>query len=219
MSENELWEHYNGLLLSPDTGRVRKLIVRYELFKQAMEVPGDVLECGVFKGAGLFYWLKLIKIFAPESKRRAIGFDTFGSFADTLLDYEKASATEFVDEAAFEGTSVESLMALARQCGMEDQVELVPGDITTTASEYVAANPGFRIALLHLDLDTYNGTRAALEAFYDNITGGGIVVLDEYGRRQWGESDAVDEFIRDRGIKIESIPHSDKPTAFFRKPL
>ena len=47
------------------------------------------MECGVFKGAGFMYWLKLLKLFAHEEQRMVIGFDTFKSFADSLLEYEK----------------------------------------------------------------------------------------------------------------------------------
>ena len=51
MSKNEklLWDAYNNLLLSDDTDRLKKLIARYEIFKKAMKVPGDIVECGVFK--------------------------------------------------------------------------------------------------------------------------------------------------------------------------
>lgn len=213
-----IWDFYNGLLLSSDVDRIRKLLVRYELFKQALEVPGDIVECGVFKGAGAFYWLKLLGIFAPEAQRRVIGFDTFGSFADSLLDYERASAANFVAETEFEGVSVDDLMAKADATGFGGKLELVAGDIGQTAAAYVGANTGFRIALLHLDLDTYHGTKAALEAFYPNVSAGGLIVLDEYGKRGWGESDAVDEFFADKNVCLEAINSTFQPTALIRKP-
>ena len=28
----------------------------------SQEIPGDILECGVFKGTGHIFWLKLLKI-------------------------------------------------------------------------------------------------------------------------------------------------------------
>lgn len=213
-----IWDFYNGLLLSSDVDRIRKLLVRYELFKQAMGVPGDIVECGVFKGAGAFYWLKLLGIFAPVAQRRVIGFDTFGSFADSLLDYERDSAASFVAETEFEGVSVDDLMDKANATGLGDKLELVAGDIGETAGAYVSANPGFRIALLHIDLDAYHGTKAALEAFYPIVSPGGLIVLDEYGKRGWGESDAVDEFFADKNVCLEAINDTFQPTALIRKP-
>ena len=50
-SEQELRDSYNPLLLSADVGRLREMPVRYDLFRRSLEVPGDVVECGVFKGA------------------------------------------------------------------------------------------------------------------------------------------------------------------------
>ncbi len=219
MDEDNIWDFYNGLLLSSDTDRIRKLLTRYELFKQALLVPGDIVECGVFKGAGAFYWLKLLHILTPVAQRRVVGFDTFGAFADSLLDYERETANAFVGEASFEGTSVDELMGKAKAAGLDNRFELVAGDIMETAPQYVKSNPGFRIALLHLDFDTYHGTKAALDAFYDHVTPGGLIILDEYGKRGWGESDAVDEFFADKAAKIEAINDTFQPTALIRKPL
>ena len=58
--DQELWNSYNNLLLSSDTDRIKKLLARYEVFKKAMKVPGDIVECGVFKGSG--FMLSLIHI-------------------------------------------------------------------------------------------------------------------------------------------------------------
>lgn len=215
-NENKLWESYNNLLLSDDTDRVKKLLARYEIFKKAIKVPGDIVECGVFKGAGFFYWLKLIKLFVPEEPRRVIGFDTFESFSDSLLDYEKESAKLFVDEALFDGIDPNEILKKANAAGFTNS-ELIAGDVLNSIPKYKKENKGFRICLLHLDLDTYLGTKAALENFYDLVTPGGIILLDEYGKRGWGESDAVDEFFADKKKNILSVKISYQPTSFIIK--
>jgi len=217
-SENSLWDSYNTLLLSPDTDRIRKLLVRYELFKMTLDIPGDIVECGVFKGAGWMYWLKLLELYARGEQKRVIGFDTFGSFADSLLDYERESAKAFTDEAAFEGVNPDDIIASAHKAGFTN-AELVPGDVTETLTEYIKRNPGFRISLLHLDFDTYHGTKVALEHMYDLVTPGGLILLDEYGKRGWGESDAVDEFFSGKGVEIKAVRNSFQPTAYIKKPL
>lgn len=219
MTEDELiWDYYNGLLLGPDSDRLRKLFVRYELFKKALESPGDIVECGVFKGAGLFFWAKLLNIHAPEAQKKVIGFDTFGKpFADSLLDYEKESAKDFVDESNFEGISTNDLYEKAEKANLRERIELISGDITETAEEYTKNNTGFRISLLNLDFDTYQGTKSALEAFFPYIAPGGIVVFDEYGKRGWGESDAVDEYFSNKEENIQAINDCFQPTAYIQK--
>lgn len=217
-SSNELWNSYNTLLLSPDIERIRKLLVRYELFNLTLDIPGDIVECGVFKGAGLMYWLKLLNLYARGEQKRVVGFDTFGAFAESLLDYERESAKAFTTEAGFEGETPEGILALAQQAGFNN-TELIPGDVIQTLPTYVKANPGFRISLLNLDFDTYHGTSVALENLYDLVTPGGIIVLDEYGKRGWGESDAVDEFFKGKAVEIKAVRGSFQPTAYIRKPI
>jgi len=214
--QSKLWDSYNTLLMSPDTSRIQKLLVRYELFKISSSVPGDIIECGVFKGAGWMYWLKLLDLYSRGEQKRVVGFDVFSNFATSLLDYEKESAEEFTSEAKFEGINPGQILSQARDAGFMNG-ELIAGDVLETIPEYVNSNPGFRISLLNLDFDTYHGTKVALESFYDFLSPGAVVVLDEYGKRGWGESDAVDEFIKNKSIKLEAIRGSHQPTAFFIK--
>ena len=218
-SEELLWNSYNHLMLSGDTSRIRKLIVRYELLKMSLDVPGDIVECGVFKGAGFMYWLKLLDLYARGEQKKVVGFDTFSTFAmDSLLEYERESVKAVVGESQFEGVNPSDILSLAELSGFTN-AELVAGDVTKTLPKYVADNPGFRISLLNLDFDTYYGTKVALEELYSLVTPGGIIILDEYGKRGWGESDAVDEFLANKAVKVNAIRNSFQPTAYIIKPL
>jgi hypothetical protein len=217
VSDSEIWDAYNTLLLSPDVERIRKLVARYELFKMSIQVPGDIVECGVFKGAGLLYWLKLLSIFAPGSIKRVVGFDTFGPLPDSLGDAEKPTFEQFFNEADWQSGAPESLRRVITDAGFESRVELVKGDVTQTAAAYASAHPGFRISLLHLDLDSYEGTRAALEHFFPLVVKGGVIVFDEYADPTWCESQAVDEYFRDRAVELRTLSFAHKPTAYVIK--
>ncbi len=71
---------------------------------------------------------------------------------------------------------------------------------------------------MNLDLDTYKGTKSALDSFYKKISRGGIILLDEYGKRGWGETDAVDEFLNDhKELEIKTTEYSNQPTAYIVK--
>jgi hypothetical protein len=87
-----------------------------------------------------------------------------------------------------------------------------------TIPRYADANPGFRVALLSLDFDTYDSTRVCLTHMYPLVVPGGVVVFDDYAVRGWGESDAADEFLRGRDVTLQSFPWAMSPTAFFEKP-
>ena len=60
MNSKKIFDAYNLLLESDDIERLKKIIVRYELFKKSLKITGDIIECGVFKGTGHIFWLKLL---------------------------------------------------------------------------------------------------------------------------------------------------------------
>ena len=60
---NDIWDIYNSFILSDDIDRLKKILVRFNLYKMTKDLPGDIVECGVFKGVGFTFWLKLLKIF------------------------------------------------------------------------------------------------------------------------------------------------------------
>jgi hypothetical protein len=214
---DDLWRSYNSLLLGHDYSRIRKLLVRYRLFEISLSVPGDIIECGVFKGVGLIYWAKLLEIFAPNSRKHVIGFDVFGPFKRVALQVEEINVASRHDQIA-EHINMIDIAAIVEAASLTHRVELVEGDITHTSSAYVAGHYGLRISLLHLDLDTYAGTKAALTAFWPIVSRGGVIIFDEYGIKDMGESQAVDEFFIHMDIQPQAVEYSDTPTAYVIKP-
>jgi len=215
MNDDILWDSYNNLLLSDDVDRIRKLVARYELFKLVLDVPGSIAECGVFKGAGWIYWLKLLRIFAPGERKFVYGFDTFKGFSEELLEYERKTADDFVTEAAFKGIDPGELDTKAKSWGFDNGV-LIPGEVTESIPKFASDNPGLRFSLINLDFDTYEGTKVALESFFPMMSPGGVIILDEYGKEGWGESDAVDEFIKDKNLRIRAVRQSSQPSAYIQ---
>ncbi len=220
MDEQKRWDLYNDFSLWGETDRFSKMLARYELFKRVLELPGDIVEGGVLKGAGVLYWAKLIQIFNPLSRRKVIGFDTFEGYPeDTSKEHDKKIAKAFTAEQIAEKkmVSVESIIEAAEAQGLADRVELVKGDASQTIPEYVKAHPGFRISLLNLDFVLYDPTLAAMQELYPRVVTGGVVVLDEYAVADKGESDAVDEVLRGQAVELKNFSWAKSPTAYFIK--
>ena len=215
-NEDDLWRCYNYLLLSSDRSRIRKLLIRYRLFEMSLSVPGDIVECEVFKGAGLCYWAKLLEIFAHNSRKQVIGFDGFGFFKELPLQPGEQDNASRHDSIA-ERTGKEEITDAVNLAGLAHRIELVEGDIAQSAPAYVQRRYGFRISLLHLDLDTYGGTKAALNAFWPVVSPGGVIIFDEYAVDGMGESNAVDEFLKDANVGLSAVPFSETPTAYLIK--
>lgn len=220
MEEQKRWDLYNNFSLWGHTDRFSKMLARYELFKQIMEMPGDIVEGGVLKGAGVLYWAKLIQIFNPMSRRKVIGFDTFKGYPENSSQaHDQATAKAFTAEQIAEQklVSVEAIMQAAEAQGLSERIELVEGDANQTIPDYVEANPGFRVALLNLDFVLYDPTLAAMQHLYPRVLPGGIVVLDEYAVPGKGESDAVDQVLEKKEIEFMNFSWAKSPTAYFIK--
>lgn len=221
VSQN-LYNNFNGFIISEDRRVFSKLIARTLLYNQVKNIPGDIVECGVFKGTGIYTFLKLKNIFNPNSSKKVIGFDFFDT--KNLIDsissnIEKNtmstlfSEREFSHECSFKNQFENQLI----QNGfLKSDFELIQGDVSETSKEFSEQNPGFKISLLYMDLDLEIPTYNTLNNFWENITKGGIIVFDEYGYHKWTESKGVDRFIKEKNLEIKCLDYMC-PTAYIKK--
>jgi len=203
-----------------------KFLAHVNIFNQTIGVPGHIVECGVFKGMSLVTFTKLIEVLCPaDSLKRVIGFDTFEGFAalhdkDGPPNAQRGKVQGGWNSRQFM-PALEQLIEITQRDSMVprvQRVELVKGDATRTIPDYVKRNPGTRISLLHLDMDVYEPTLAALTHLYPLVSPGGMVLLDEYGMDGFpGESAAFDEYFGSNRPRLEKFPYTPTPGGFFRK--
>jgi hypothetical protein len=178
---------------------LKRFLALYEIFKLALPVKGSVVECGVFKGFGLMSWAKLSTMLEPENlTRRIYGFDTFAGFPSVSSN----DATPVADVAAggLRADSHDELQALIEEydrdrfLGHVDKVHLVKGDLVETIPRFLASHPHLVVSLLFLDVDLYEPTKAALEAFVPRMPKGAVIAFDELDNPMWpGETLAAIE--------------------------
>lgn len=221
-TSQEIYDAFNDLIFSPDTKVLGKLIARALLAEKTKDIPGDILECGVFKGSGMLSWLKLKKLLFPNSMKKVIGFDFFDtdSLVKSLSGIDQKRMKELFEERAFkhEAGAGEWVRQKIEDAGFTPaDYELVKGDISQTAKGFIEKRPGFKISLLYLDLDLSGPTFEALTAFWPRVSRGGLVVFDEYAYHQWSESQGVDQFFENKKVKI-NILDFNAPTAYILKP-
>ena len=198
-----------------------KLLARAILLDRVKDVPGDIIECGVFKGTGVVSFLKIKKYLCPNSHKKVIGFDFFDT--DGLLkslsnqDQEAMSALfkdrGFEHEQGFVSYLKQSIESFGFQ---EHEFELVQGDISKTIKEYISDKPGLKISLLYIDLDIEKPTYDVLCATWDRMSKGGMIVFDEYAYHCWSESIGVDRFFKDKNVVVRSLNFMG-PTAYVIK--
>jgi hypothetical protein len=184
-----------------------RFLVHYELFKMIYELPGVIVDLGVFRGASTFTFAKLAEIFCPTDVRKVVyGFDSFTGFP--MVTPEDGGDLPEIgrNPGGFQGgsTIVQDLdlarraMNADKHLGHIDRVKLVEGDICETIPRFVEQQgAGLRVALLNIDCDLYEPTKVALEHFVPLMVHGGIIILDEYALVTFGgESKAVDEYFQ-----------------------
>jgi O-methyltransferase len=165
-------------------GRVRDRITMppercyrlYELARHVRTLPGGVAECGSYRGATARFLSELL----PD--RELDLFDTFEGFPD--VDTSRDGTWKAGDFGSTSAADVARYLQGTR-------AELHPGRVPET----LAAVADKRFCFVHLDMDLYEPTRAALPFFHSRMVGGGCILIDDYGLRTGrGIEPAVREF-------------------------
>jgi len=124
--------------------------------KACEKVDGDLAEVGVYKGATAALILKV-------SGKKLHLFDTFQGLPDSEGKFEKGEWT---------GTLGAVKQNLAR---WESRVEYHVGLFPESAKGL-----DVRFSFVHLDMDLYAGTKAALEWFWPRLSKGGAILSHDY---------------------------------------
>ena len=213
---SKAWNYENGFYLTSHVSRLAKSIAHYELYKKIVDLPGDIVEAGTFKGTSLIRFATFREILENQYSRKLISFDIFGKFPEETSQAIDQDFIENFSAEAGEGISKEELESVLDKKGFSNY-ELVRGNVLETIPKYKENNPQLRISLLHIDVDVYDATLCCLKNLYERVVQGGLIVFDDYNVIH-GATKAVDEFMCDNNIKapIRKLPYYNRPTYMFK---
>jgi hypothetical protein len=223
MPSNEVYTHFNNFIFSNDTKILGKLLHRYDFFTKTKDLPGDIVELGVFKGSGIATFSKFLDIYCPNSNKKIIGFDIFDVLeANEILDkdskLDKLSMKTVYSRVENEDLTLEKVTQQLQNMEIHKKYILVKGDIENTIPTFLKENPGFRISLLYIDVDLDRPTYLGLKYLWDRILPGGIILFDEYEYHKFSESVGVEKFLQEKNIKYElKSTNWIAPTAYLVK--
>ena len=191
---------------------IKQFLIRYELVKLINNVPGDIIECGVCGGRGLFSLLQSHLILEPKFfYRKIIGFDTFNGF--TNIGDKDNKDTNKIGDFCFENyNELIELGKIHTEYMFNDlnKIELIKGNAEITIPEYLDKNKHILISLLYLDFDLYLPTKIALEFFLPRMPKGSVIVFDEiHFKRFPGETLALLETFNINNYRIQNILNSN----------
>ena len=213
---NKAFEYENNFWLSANVNRISKVIAHYELYKMVINLSGDIVECGIFKGASFVRFAMIREILGNPSSKKLIGFDCFGKFPKTMFKHDKKALKDWTAVAGDQSISRKDLIDVLEHKDCSINFDLVEGDITETVPTYVDEHPELKISLLNLDTDIYEPAVIILKYLWPKIISGGVLILDDYGVFP-GETKAVDEYFAGIDVKIQKFPFSKTPSFIIKE--
>lgn len=143
----------------------------------ANEVPGDLIETGVWRGGATILMRAILKAYGVEERYVWVA-DSFEGLPPPDAEkfpHDAKSLAHTTEELAI---SLEQVKANFERYGLLDgQVRFLKGWFRDTLPEA----PIERLAVVRLDGDMYESTMDALANLYPKLSVGGYLIVDDYG--------------------------------------
>lgn len=149
-----------------DVWRLHEL---WTLLGELVEVPGSILEVGVWRGGSGALM---------ASRARSLGIADPIYLCDTWEGVVKTGAVDtYYRDGKHDDTSRETVAALVERLGLTD-VQLLQGIFPDDTGAAIA---GRTFRLCHIDVDVYQSAFDVFEWVWPRLAPAGVVVFDDYG--------------------------------------
>lgn len=163
-----------------------------EQIKNTLSIPGDIAECGVYKGYNTYHYSNTL--FKSDSDKILYAFDSFEGFPKNAID--NVDMNKFNDVVFNE---VENILS-------QSNIVICKGFFDKTLPKY----SDHIFSCVILDCDLYKSYIECLSFFYPRLSPGGVIILDEYYSKKYPLARvAVDEFAQDIPDKPEMFKKED----------
>jgi hypothetical protein len=147
-----------------------KALVMDDLYRRIVNIPGDLVEFGVWYGQNLVLLENLRAIHEPfNTERWVIGFDSFKGYDDGSYAVGDKHVAQL-------DVLMERHHRMNAHGGGKSQI--VPGDVAATAPVFFRSYTAF-VALALFDMGPYEPTKAAMQAILPHLLPGSVILLDE----------------------------------------
>jgi len=173
-------------------------------------VPGDIIETGVWRGGASIFVRALLKVYGDQTRLVWLA-DSFQGLPKPDGRYQQDVGDRHWESSHFLGIPLEQVKAnFSRYDLLDEQVRFLVGWFKDT----LPTAPIKQLAVLRLDGDMYASTMDALQSLYHKLSVGGYVIVDDYGLPRCKQ--AVDDFRAERKI-TEQLRAIDLDSVFWEK--
>ncbi|WP_343996931.1 TylF/MycF family methyltransferase [Nocardioides dubius] len=178
----------------------------------ADDVPGDLIETGVWRGGACIFMRSILKAHGVTDRKVWV--------ADSFEGLPKPNAAVYAADAGdthhlWDGLAVGVQQVrhnFERYGLLDDQVEFLVGWFKDT----LPVAPLDKLAVARLDGDMYESTIQAIEVLYPKLSSGGFLIIDDFGSHASQAGQAIHDYRAQHGITDEIIPIDDFG-AYWRK--
>ena len=191
-------KHVSDFALHTPVNAIQRFLVRYELMKLIVDIPGAVMEMGVCSGNGLMSLIHCHNVLQPTYQYREFyGFDTFEGFPEVHTNDIADVKWEKGDFANHSYDRLQDILHIHNSFFYAPtRVKLIKGDVRDTLPEFIDNNAHVIISLLYLDLDLYEPTKICLQKLLPRMAKGSVIAFDELNWKSFpGETIAALEEI------------------------
>lgn len=175
-------------------------------------VPGDLIETGVWRGGATIFMRANLKAWG-DTERTVWVADSFEGLPPPDPARFPADDGDELHRQSGLAVGVEQVKHNFERYGLlDEQVQFLVGWFKET----LPTAPIEQLALARLDGDMYESTIQALDGLYDKIAPGGFCIIDDYGSHATQAGQAVHDFRAKHGITDE-IVEIDAFGAYWRK--
>jgi len=193
-------------MISPERGWALAEAVRYA---SKSHIPGDIVECGVWKGGACLLAAYILHSVEPLTERSIWLYDTFNGMVKPGVNDRIASSGEALTERNAEGwwaADIAEVRSLMRKSPFNERVfNFIAGPVAKTLELEVPQE----IAILRLDTDWYESTIKELEVLYPRLSKGGVLIVDDYGHFT-GARKAVDEYFSENPVLLHRSDYTGR---------
>lgn len=171
--------------------------------RSALRVRGDFVECGVNRG---FLSSAIMELLDWDTTGRTFYLlDTFSGIDEKYVsDIERASGV--LERNARELTTgfyTSTVETVRRNFAQWQNKKIVVGTIPDTLTEITSP----QIAFAHIDLNCSPPEVAAIDALWDRMPAGGLVLLDDYAYYGYQpQKDGIDAWAAAKRVPVASLP-------------
>lgn len=184
MTDNKEFMHVYNQIKSHALLSTERAFFLFQFSKQALALPGEIAEIGVYKGGGARLIAEIFK-----DKKQIYLFDTFEGMPEVDKKEDNIKA---IKKGMYSDTS---LIAVKNFLSKFKNIKIYKGIFPETSAPITEK----KFCFVHVDTDIYKSTKDCIEFFYPRMVSGGIIICDDFKSPECkGVEKAVNDFFKNK---------------------